>query len=801
MNLRGGAGSRKRLACLYVPRVLLAPTLNFVPLPAAPPPVRAKAYALSLAALVLALALRWLLDPILGNQLPFVTLFGAVAAAVWAGGYLPSILVTVLGYLVTNPLFMAPRGTFELGSEQRLVGMVAYLFTSSLIIVFGEALRRAQARANQRREVLRVTLQSIGDAVITTDLAGRVVSMNAVAEALTGWTAHDALDHPLDQVFRIVNERTREPAESPAIRALREGIVVGLANHTVLIRKDGTECPVDDSAAPIRNEAGDPAGCVLIFRDVAAQRKLEQDRENQLHSARLLAAIVESSEDAIISKSLDGVILSWNRGAEQLFGYHADEAVGRHISLIIPPERIAEEDDILAHLRAGRSIEHFETERVRSDGASVYVSLTISPLRDDHGRVIGASKIARDITGRRRLEGEREELANHLRQLAADLSEANHRKDQFLALLAHELRNPLAPISNAAHILHGSDGDGATVQAVGGVLFRQVRQLARLVDDLLDASRINRGTIELRKRPIELATAVHQAVEASKAWCDELDHEMTVVLPEEPLIVDADTARLTQAIVNLLNNACKFTDRGGRIRVEVARDGQQAVVRVRDNGIGISPEQQARIFDMFTQLDTTLERSRDGLGIGLTLAKSLVEQHAGSVTVRSDGNGSGSEFEVRLPLSDVSPPRADEPVESRPVRHHRILIVDDNVDSAKSLAMLLELGGHEVHTAHSGTDGLALAESLGPNLVLLDIGLPGLNGYEVCRRIRREPWGKDLMIVALTGWGQEEDHSRSRQAGFSAHLVKPVDVSALVGMLATLPSCTPPPGSDEPAHR
>ena len=874
-----------------------------MPIPVTSPSFRLRDYALALLALALAVALRSGLDPILGNNLPFVTMFGAVAAAVWTGGFLPAILVTILGYVAINPLFMEPRGVFALASEERLVGMIAYLFTSSLIIVFGEAARRAQARSNQRREVLRVTLQSIGDAVITTDTAGRVASMNAVAESLTGWTIAEAAGQPLDRVFHIINEATRQPTENPAIRSLREGVVVGLANHTLLIRKDGTECPIDDSAAPIRSDGGHIAGCVLIFRDVTAQRRLEHDLAQQLLGARVLASIVESSDDAIVSKSLDGIIQSWNRGAERLFGYRADEAIGRHISLVIPPDRIQEEDEIIASLGAGRRIEHFETERVRSDGTRVLVSLTISPLQAESGAVIGASKIVRDITDRKRFESERQrfvtliesstdfiamsdlegvpffinraglemvglesieqasqvsiadfflpedrnfvmgeflprvlgqghaeteirfrhfrsgaarwmaykvmtlrddagrpvgfgtvsqdvtkrrELEDSLRGLAADLSEANHRKDEFLAMLAHELRNPLAPISNAVQVLRMRDGRDGVGHDVDDMLHRQVRQMSRLVDDLLDVSRITRGTIELRPEPIDLATVVRQAVEASQIWCDEREHHLVVSLPDESLTLQGDAARLAQVIGNLINNACKFTDRGGRIHLEVERDAAHAVIRVRDNGIGIAPDQHGRIFEIFRQVDSSLERSRDGLGIGLTLVKSLVESHGGTVQLRSEGLGRGSEFELRLPLADqplVAPEDASDPV---PVQRRRILIVDDNVDSARSLAMLLELSGHETHTAHDGLAGLEAAERLAPDVVLLDIGLPGLNGYEVCRRIRRTPWGQDMVVVALTGWGQEEDRSRSREAGFTAHLVKPVDLSAITRLLATL---------------
>ncbi len=361
-------------------------------------------YALSFAALAAAVLLRYLLDPWMGDALPLVTLFGAVAMAVWLGGYIPAVIVTILGYLACSYFFIEPRGQIVLADPGILIGLLAYLFTCSLIIGFGEAMRHAQIRAGQRREVLRVTLHSIGDAVITTDVDGRITYMNAVAESLTGWTHREAVGQSLDAVFRIVNEDTRQPVPNPATKALRDGVVVGLANHTILLQKGGGECPIDDSAAPISDEDGNVSGCVLIFRDVSAQRRVQRERSSQLLAARLLASIIESSDDAILSKSLDGIIQSWNAGAERLFGYTAAQAVGRHISLIIPPDRIEEEDHIIASLNAGHRIDHFETERVTSDGRRLLVSLTISPIKDDEGRVIGASKIVRDVTVQRQLE-------------------------------------------------------------------------------------------------------------------------------------------------------------------------------------------------------------------------------------------------------------------------------------------------------------------------------------------------------------------------------------------------------------
>ncbi len=1000
-------------------------------------------YALAIAALVAAVLARWLLDPVMGNALPLVTLFGAVAAAVWMGGYRPAVIVAILGYVACAYLFIEPRGRLGLDILGNVVGLLAYLFTCSLIIGFGEATRVAQARANERRELLQVTLRSIGDAVITTDIEGHVTYLNAVAESLTGWMQRDAIGQPLETVFRIISEETRRPLESPATRALRDGVVVGLENHTLLTHRDGVEHPVDDSAAPIIDESGQVSGCVLIFRDVTMQRRMEQDKVSQLLMARLLASIIESSEDAIVSKSLDGVIQSWNAAAERLFGYAAEQVVGRHISVVIPPERIAEEDHIVASLKAGRRIEHFETERVRSDGQRILVALTISPIKDDRGVVIGASKIVRDITRQRQAEQrerhlleqaiaanakfqaffeqgslfagimdvngtildlndlasegcgytreqvigkpfwegpwwtpsadlvaqikaasaqaaagqtfraevpyfvaagserviditiqpikdetgrvlflaptavditdrkraeadrqkfvtlvetstdfigmcdlngvpffvnragltmvglddleharrvpvpsfffpedqsrimheffpsvlekghgeievrfrhfktgearwmaykvltlpdgagrpiafatvsqdvtERKQLEDTLRSLAADLSEADRRKNEFLAMLAHELRTPLAPISNAARALRVGGRDKEAVHAASEMLERQVGQMARLVDDLLDMSRITRGRIELRKERIELAPIVNQAVEAVRPLYRSMNHELTITVPPHPVHLEADPARLAQVVGNLLNNACKFTDKGGHVRLTVEQEGAQAVVRVRDDGIGIAPEQLPRLFEMFAQVDTSLERSRDGLGIGLTLVKTLVEMHGGTVGVQSDGLGRGSEFAVRLPIV-VETPKPLAPVtvsESTPAVSRRILIVDDSEDGAESLALLLQFAGHETHKAHDGVEALEAAERFRPDVVLLDIGLPRLNGYEVCRRIRQEPWGKDMVLVALTGWGQEEDRHRSRDAGFNTHMVKPVDHDLLRKVLASLPA-------------
>jgi PAS domain S-box-containing protein len=471
-----------------------------------------------------------------------------------------------------------------------------------------------------------------------------------------------------------------------------------------------------------------------------------------------------------------------------MFGYTAAEAVGRHISLVIPAERLFEEDRIVASLRAGNRIEHFETERRRADGSLFPVSLTISPIVDDEKQVIGASKIARDITRQRQAEAERKQLADSLSKSVAELSEADRRKNEFLAMLAHELRHPLAPISNAARALRIGGADQAALRSASEMLERQVAQMSRLVDDLLDMSRISRGKIELRRKPIELMPAVRQAVEAVGPQFRRMNHELSVTSPKEPVYLEADAARLAQVIGNLLNNAGKFTDQGGHISLSIDQQDGHVIIRVSDDGIGIAAEDQSGLFEMFEQVDTSLERSRDGLGIGLTLVKVLVEMHGGTVEVHSDGPGHGSEFVVRLPTIEepvVRPSAAPPAIVTSVAR--RVLIVDDSEDGAESLAMLLQFAGHETHKAHDGATAIRLAERLRPDVVLMDIGLPRMSGYEVCSHIRTLPWGKDLVMIALTGWGQDEDRRRSQEAGFDAHLIKPVDDDVLLKLLTTLP--------------
>ncbi|HEX5422543.1 MAG TPA: CHASE3 domain-containing protein [Candidatus Acidoferrales bacterium] len=543
-------------------------------------------------------------------------------------------------------------------------GVVATLLA---LVIFGgfiyllrqNLMQRAKSAASleEQREWFRTTLASIGDAVIATDTKGRVTFLNAIAENLTGWTSEEGAGVPLEEVFRIVNEQTRETVQNPASRALREGVTVGLANHTVLLNKLGIEFPIDDSASPIRSADGNIVGVVLVFRDVTTRRQAE----------------------------------------------------------------------------------------------------------------------------------------NSLRDRTEQLAEANRLKNEFLAMLAHELRNPLAPIQNALHLIQaqGFDKDEDR-RELWAIVQRQVESLVRLVDDLLDVSRITRGKITVHKQPVEVSTIVSRAVESGRPLIDSRLQKLEISLPHERLLVEADLTRITQVIANLLNNAAKYTPEGGHIWVRAERDGDQAVFRVRDDGVGISAEMLPKIFDLFSQSEQTLDRAQGGLGIGLTLARRLTEMHKGTVTAFSEGLGKGSEFVVRLPLltetATVTPSSSKAPSDgmSRVSTAMHVLVVDDNRDAANTLALLLRRWGQDVQVAYDGNEALAQAEAHPPDLILLDIGLPGRDGYEVARLIRSHPELANATIVALTGYGTEEDRQQSRAVGFDQHLVKPVAPDKLRGLLDSL---------------
>jgi PAS domain S-box-containing protein len=539
------------------------------------------------------------------------------------------------------------------------------------------------------------------------------------------------------------------------------------------------------NARRVRQPLGKTELILLAIEDVTEQR-LAEGAKHTLET-RYTSLVQNIRDHAIFMMDVSGVITTWNAEAQAIIGYDEAEIVGRNFSIIFNPEDLAR--GIPEHeLRRAREVGRAKDERwhVRKNGDRFWALGIVTPMHDADGKLVGFSKILRDMTERKQAEQKLAEQAEALR-------EADLRKDEFLATLAHELRNPLAPIHSALQILSLSNVDAASAKRSLSMIERQVRNMERLVDDLLDVARVVRGKIELRRERVELATVIAQAVETVQPVIDALGHRLAISIAEQSLAVDADPLRLAQAVGNLLTNAAKYTDRNGRIYVTAASEGPTAVIRIRDNGIGISPEMQPRIFELFVQVDHAAKRSQGGLGIGLPLVKNLVELHGGGVAVASEGLGCGSEFEIRLPLAIkiLSLPDVAAPPEQRPTSSpgaFRILIVDDNQDAALSLAMLLRFQGHEVRVAYDGSAALELATPYRPDVVLLDLGMPGMDGFEVARRWRSMPGSKSTVLAALTGWGQTEDRTRTTAAGFDHHLVKPVDLKDLEKLFTSFAS-------------
>jgi PAS domain S-box-containing protein len=636
-----------------------------------------------------------------------------------------------------------------------------------LYVAFSDVTRERLFEENSRQ--LAAIVESSDDAIISKDLNGTIRSWNRGAERIFGYTPEEAIGQPVTMM--IPPDRLNE--EPMILDRLRRGERVAHF-ESVRQRKDGSLVEVSLSISPIKDRKGIVIGASKVARDISF-------RNAAADAGRRLAAIVESSDDAIISKDLNGIIRSWNRGAERIFGYTPEEAIGKPITLLIPKNVHNEEPAILERLRRGERVDHYETVRQRKDGTLVDVSLTVSPLADSTGRVMGASKIARDISERRITEAA-------LRREHEALAELDRRKNEFLAMMGHELRNPLAALQNAAELLvHGTDHDVS--QWAAGVVYRQTRQLARLVNDLVDVARIMRGHFELHRAKAEVAQLVNAAVETARPLIDERKHSVDLSFLPEPVWVRVDSARIEQLLVNVLGNAAKYTDPGGVISVHVSLDGTDASVRITDNGIGIPPNLLPHIFDLFVQEAPGLDRSGGGLGIGLAVARRLAEMHDGTLSAHSEGRGKGSSFVLRLPLfsaMDGAKGDAAAPPQGRKDRpgNRRVLLVDDNVDSAQALARLLQRRGHEVHVAHDGIEALDLARKSSPDVFLLDLGLPHMDGYELIGRLQASR-GSEVLYVAISGFALPDDLERSKAAGFHHHLPKPVEIEPLLELLET----------------
>lgn len=526
-----------------------------------------------------------------------------------------------------------------------------------------------------------------------------------------------------------------------------------------------------------RIDAPEERHVAILFSDITERRQI---RRALMASEARFRGLIELGPIGMALSEPDGRIVLANDALLSILGYTRDEAASLNWIELTPPENRARDAIQLQALRAGQPVVSFEKEYTRKDGTRVTVMLIAQFLPGEGERMMA---YVLDISERKRIELALRDNEQRLAESAAALRDADRRKDDFLATLAHELRNPLAPIRNGIEVLRLVAEATPALQSTTQMMERQMRHLVRLVDDLLDVSRITRGKVELRRQPVAVDEIVRLALESCGTLFAPQDHALCVVLAPEPMKVFGDADRLRQVFSNLLSNAAKFTPRSGGIWVTLERSGEHALVRVRDTGVGIPPERLGHVFEMFTQVDT--QHGNDGLGIGLALAQQLVNLHGGSIEARSEGIGRGSEFVVCLPLMPAEPvsvvatpggTRTSAPATKS------VLIVDDNVDAAESLAQLVRLYGYSVRTAAGGEEAVSLAASDPPDILVLDLGMPGMDGLTAARLIRQQPRGEAIRIIALTGWGQEKDRERTRAAGIEAHLVKPVSPESLIAL-------------------
>jgi PAS domain S-box-containing protein len=616
-------------------------------------------------------------------------------------------------------------------------------------------------------------------AIFLLDPTGIVKSWNAGARRIKGYAAEDIIGQSFMKFYPQESIDSGWPQEE-----LRRAAATGrLQDEGWRIRKDGSRMWANVVITALKTPEGELRGYLKITRDLTERRAAEEQLRQSEERLRLM---IESVQDyAIFMLDPDGRITSWNLGAQRIKGYTAAEIIGQHFSIFYPSEDVAAgkpERELEIAKREGRVED--EGWRVRKDRSQFWANVIITALFDSAGVLRGFAKITRDMTDKRQVE---------------QLQLADKQKNVFLAMLAHELRNPLAPIRNGVELLKLKSGGEPTILETTKMMERQVTHLVRMVDDLLDVSRIVTGKIHLDKEPTDVGAFIERAIEEVQPTIDARGHELMVTRPARPILVEGDVVRLAQVISNLVSNAAKYTEKPSRIWLSVEPREDEVLIRVRDEGVGMTEDELSRVFNLFEQADTSIARTRGGLGIGLTLVKRIVELHGGGVSATSRGLSQGSEFVVRLPLSErVAAPAgggAYSGRESARQTGRRILVVDDNVDAALSVERLLKQWGHEVQSVFNGPQALEKARAFRPHFVLLDIGMPGMSGYEVARNLRKEPEFEGLVITALTGYGQADDRRRSREAGFNHHLTKPPDPIALAALLT-------PPGSqrDLAAH-
>ncbi|HEX6996898.1 MAG TPA: PAS domain S-box protein [Gammaproteobacteria bacterium] len=614
-------------------------------------------------------------------------------------------------------------------------------------------------------------LESVPAPAFACGADGRIVAFNERAAVL--WGRRPSLNDPHERFcgsHRLIGPDGRDlpREESPLALALRDG-QPREGTELVIVRPDDSRRTVLCYVLPQRDARGVVTHATAVLADITRREALQAAAQAALQESEAnFRGFFDSVAVGAARVNAAGRFIAVNDRYCEITGYSREELLAMApFDLDHPDDRDADMELVRKTLEDPAGVYHVEKRYVRKDGSIAWVHVAVNFVRDKAGKVLNSAAIVLDISERKRAE--------------EALHEADRLKDEFIATLAHELRNPLAPLKNAVELLHHPDAYGNAWAR--DVIERQVNHLARLIDDLLDVSRITRDKLELRRERVEVKDVINGAVEASRPMLERCEQTLVVALPEEAVYIDGDAIRLTQVFTNLLTNAAKFTDGAGTVEVQAVREGDIVRVSVRDTGIGIEAGELERIFEKFYQSSRRGNRFAGGLGVGLSLVQRIVELHGGTVEARSEGAGRGSELVVRLPVAVSRPGLLGVPA-AQPSRiaTKRIMVVDDNADGADSLARLLELMGHETVTAYDGAAALALAKSFPADVILLDLGMPGIDGFEVCRRLREQP-GPAPTIVALTGWGREQDLARTKQAGFDAHLVKPVDRAALARLI------------------
>jgi PAS domain S-box-containing protein len=705
-----------------------------------------------LPAVAIAVVLRLSVDPALIEDLPFLLLFAAVTLSAWLGGLGPGLLAVGLSMLAVK--LVGSSAASE--GDHFLLFVVEAVFISLL----AHSLHRARAQSEVVSEQFRLLVDGTRDyAILMLDPEGHIVHWNEAAHRIFGYEARTIVGASFDRFF-TASEREEGRPRAVLDEAARRG---RLEYEGWRVRRDGTQYWANVILTPLRDDTGRLRGFSEITRDVTEQRRAAEELRRSEHRFRTLA---DGNLVGVFFWSAQGRITDANDAFRRLLGGDALAADA------VPFAKMC------AQIRAAGTCAPFETELRRGDGSPLPVLLGGAAF--DPGGEEGVGFVV-DLRERKHLEDE-------LRRRLEELDAAARQKDQYIAALAHELRNPLAPIQTTAELLQLRDTDEER-QGHYRLIERQVLHLRHLLDDLLDLSRFERGALTLSMEDVDLARVVQEAMASTKSLFHERRHTIEVRL-DEGLWVRGDPVRITQILINVLHNAAKYTDPGGTISLSAAREGSEAVVRVRDTGIGMTPEMLATAFDVFTQADRSLARTQGGLGLGLAIVRRLTELHGGKVTAQSAGLGKGTEVEVRLPLLSASAPATPaRPATASPLaatERLSILVVDDSVENAETMASLLGLKGHTVELAHDGPAALAACARLRPDAVLLDIGLPGMTGYEVARALRSTPELRGMGIIAMTGYGQEADRAASREVGIDEHLVKPVKLARLMEALASV---------------